>query len=109
MGRAALLSLSSPAWRGGPGVARSGRAWAAAAIWLAWPAATSGQVGVEDPAARLSVLEVLGRCDAPGTDEIVVCGRRSQDRYRLSPLDRRESGVGAGNVRGYCWLPVTSP
>jgi hypothetical protein len=57
-------------------------------------------LAVQAPAARLSVLEMLGRCDTSATDEIVVCGRRNQDRYRLPRLGRGESGVGAGNVRG---------
>jgi hypothetical protein len=93
-----LLSPASSARIGGSGAARR-RAWFAAALWLAWPAAASGQTGAEDP-ARLRVLEVLGRCDAAPGDEVVVCGRRNQDRYRLPQLGRREAGVGAGNVRG---------
>jgi hypothetical protein len=57
-------------------------------------------LAVQAPPARLNVLEMLGRCDAAPGDEVLVCGRRNQDRYRLSPLGRRESGVGAGNARG---------
>lgn len=99
MGRDALLSVSSSAWRGGPRAARLSRAGFAAFIWLVWPMAASGQTGADDP-ARLNVLEMLGRCDASATDEIVVSGRRNQDRYRLPQLGRRDSGVGAGNFRG---------
>jgi hypothetical protein len=89
-----LLSPASPARIGG-----SGTAWFVAAAVLCWPAAASGQAGAEDP-ARLNVLEMLGRCDTAPGDEIVVCGRRGQDRYRLPQLGRRQAGVGAGNVRG---------
>jgi hypothetical protein len=91
-----LLSPAKSARIGG-----SGAAWlaAAAAAWLCWPGAAGGQGGADDP-ARLSVLERLGRCDQTAGEEIVVCGRRNQDRYRLSPLGRREAAVGAGNVRG---------
>jgi hypothetical protein len=46
------------------------------------------------------VLEKLGRCDQSAADEIIVCGRRNQDRYRLPELGRREPGVGAGKLRG---------
>ena len=57
-------------------------------------------LAVQAPPATLNVLELLGRCDTAAGDEIVVCGRRGQDRYRLSPARPGESGVGAGNVRG---------
>jgi hypothetical protein len=93
-GRDALLSSASQARLGG-----SGAAWLVAALCMAWPGAASGQAGADDP-ARLNVLEMLGRCDTAPGDEIVVCGRRNQDRYRLPLLGRRDSGVGAGNVRG---------
>lgn len=97
-----MLSLSNAAcWRpGGPGAARLSGAAFAAAVCLAWWSPAIGQAGADDSAARLRILEILGRCNTAPGEEIVVCGRRSQDRYRLPPLGRRESGVGAGNVRG---------
>jgi len=76
------------------------RASLAAAIGLAWPAVAIGQSGVDEPMARLRVLEILGRCDTAPGDEVVVCGRRNHDRYRLPQLGPRGSGVGSGYVRG---------
>jgi hypothetical protein len=72
----------------------------AAAIWLAWPLSAAGQAGADEDATRFRVLEILGRCSTGPGDEIVVCGRRSQDPYRPPQLGPRASGVGAGNVRG---------
>jgi len=98
--RDVLLSPSNAAGPGGPGAARLRRASLAAAIWLAWPLAANGQAAADEPAARLRVLEILGRCDTSPSDEVVVCGRHSQDRYRLPQLGRREAGAGAGYARG---------
>jgi hypothetical protein len=97
-----LLSLSNAAcWRpGGTGAARLSRAAFAASLCLAWSSPASAQAGADDSAARLRVLEILGRCNTAPGEEILVCGRRNHDRYRLSELGRREAVVGAGNVRG---------
>lgn len=86
-----------------PGDGGGGRLWRpslAAAIWLAWPLAASGQSEADEEAARFRVLEILGRCSTGPGDEIVVCGRRNQDRYRLPEFARRAPGAGAGKLRG---------
>jgi hypothetical protein len=75
------------------------RASLAALVWLAWFGPAVGQSGTE-AAAQFRVLETLGRCDTAPGDEVVVCGRRNLDRYRLPQLGRHGAGSGSGYVRG---------
>ena len=64
---------------------------------IAWPA--GAQTGPERE-IDFSVLPAPGCDDREPSDEIVVCGRRSDnERYRVPPSDRSTSRPAAGEIQ----------
>jgi hypothetical protein len=56
------------------------------ALILALQAATTAANGTAGPPPRIDLLQTPPPCNDSGQGEVVVCGRRDLDRYRLRAL-----------------------